>query len=101
MARWNAFAKTSEYSFDAARLKRHWKRRASISSASSDDILRELLGERNGFLKRLADVGDLRVLDRAALAAVANAAYPETPDSLKGKEQVYQVTVLFELTPAR
>ncbi len=26
MARWNAFAYTSEYSFDAARLKRHWKR---------------------------------------------------------------------------
>ena len=41
------------------------------------------------------------MIDRAALAAVANAAYPETPDSLKGKEQVYQVTVLFELTPAR
>jgi protein TonB len=41
------------------------------------------------------------MIDRAALSAVANAAYPEVPDSLKGRDQLYQVTVLFELNAAR
>jgi protein TonB len=40
-------------------------------------------------------------IDRAALAAVSIATYPATPDSLAGKEQTYQVTVLFELNSAR
>ena len=41
------------------------------------------------------------LIDRAALAAVATAAYPPAPESLKGKDQVYQVTVVFELTASR
>lgn len=39
----------------------------------------------------------ISMLDRAAMAAVANAAYPAAPDSLKGKDRPYQVTVTFDL----
>ncbi len=41
------------------------------------------------------------LLDQAALAAVANAAVPPLPDSLKGKNMTYQVTVVFELNGSR
>ena len=37
------------------------------------------------------------MIDNAALAAVANARYPMTPESIKGKDIPYQVTVFFEL----
>ena len=50
---------------------------------------------------RIIQTSGAGLIDRAALAAVANAAYPSAPESLKGKDQVYQVTVVFELTAAR
>lgn len=43
----------------------------------------------------------ISMLDRAAMAAVANAVYPTAPDSLKGKDRPYQVTVTFDLNSSR
>jgi protein TonB len=37
------------------------------------------------------------MLDAAALAAVTNAAVPPVPESLRGREMTYQVTVAFDL----
>lgn len=41
------------------------------------------------------------MIDNAALAAVSAARFPTPPDSLKGKEVPYRVTVMFELNSAR
>ena len=41
------------------------------------------------------------MIDRAALLAVSNAAFPILPDSLRGKEKQYQVTVNFDLATER
>ena len=41
------------------------------------------------------------MLDRAATESVTRAGYPEAPDTLKGKNLVYQVTVVFDLASAR
>lgn len=41
------------------------------------------------------------MIDNAALAAVSAARFPTPPDSLKGKDVPYRVTVLFELTGNR
>lgn len=41
------------------------------------------------------------MIDRAALAAVSNAAYPIAPESLRGKEISYQITVTFDIATAR
>ena len=41
------------------------------------------------------------MIDNAALAAVSAARFPTPPDSLKGKDVPYRVTVLFELTGSR
>ena len=40
-------------------------------------------------------------LDRAAMDSVTRAAYPPAPDTLKGKDLVYQVTVVFDLASDR
>jgi protein TonB len=41
------------------------------------------------------------LIDQAALASVGNAVLPPIPDSLKGREMTYQVTVEFQLRPGR
>jgi hypothetical protein len=41
------------------------------------------------------------MIDTAALAAVGNALYPTIPESLKGRDLLYQVWVLFEIKTAR
>ena len=41
------------------------------------------------------------MIDRAALSAVTTAVFPEAPETLRGKDQVYQVTVQFDLSAAR
>lgn len=40
------------------------------------------------------------LLDQAAIAAVGNAVSPPVPDSLRGRELIYQVTVVFEMKTA-
>jgi len=46
---------------------------------------------------RIIQSSSIGMLDNAALAAVNNASYPTLPESLKGKDVPYQVTVTFEL----
>jgi protein TonB len=41
------------------------------------------------------------LIDQAALASVGNAVLPPIPDSLKGRQMTYQVTVEFQLKPGR
>ena len=50
---------------------------------------------------RVIQGSGIGMIDNAALAAVANAIYPAAPDSLKGRDMPYQVTVSFELNAAR
>jgi protein TonB len=50
---------------------------------------------------RVIQGSGIGMIDNAALAAVANAVYPPAPDTLKGKDMLYQVTVMFELNAAR
>ena len=50
---------------------------------------------------RVVQGSGIGMIDNAALAAVANAVYPSVPDTLKGKDMLYQVTVMFELNAAR
>ncbi len=50
---------------------------------------------------RIIQTSGAGLIDRAAIAAVETAAYPQAPESLKGRDQVYQVTVVFELTASR
>jgi protein TonB len=50
---------------------------------------------------RVIQGSGIGMIDNAALAAVANAIYPVAPDSLKGKDMLYQVTVTFELNAGR
>jgi len=50
---------------------------------------------------RVIQGSGIGMIDNAALAAVANAVYPAAPDSLKGKDMLYQVTVTFELNAGR
>ena len=50
---------------------------------------------------RILQGSGIGMIDRAALASVSNASYPVAPESLRGKSQLYQVTVLFELNASR
>jgi protein TonB len=50
---------------------------------------------------RIIQSSGIGMIDNAALAAVANALYPAAPESLRGKDMLYQVNVLFELQSAR
>lgn len=54
---------------------------------------------RDGVSSRLRIVqsGGSGMLDAAALAAVTGAAVPPLPETLRGREMTYQVTVVFEL----
>lgn len=47
---------------------------------------------------RVIEGSGIGMIDNAALAAVANATYPAAPDSHKGRDMPYQVTVIFELS---
>jgi len=50
---------------------------------------------------KIIQSSNIGMIDRAAMSAVSAAVYPETPDSLKGKDQLFQVTVLFEVNSMR
>ena len=50
---------------------------------------------------RIIQSSGTNLLDRAAMAAVSSASYPEAPDTLKGKDRPYQVSVVFDLNAAR
>jgi len=49
----------------------------------------------------IAQSSGLGMIDNAALAAVSAARFPTAPETLKGKDMSYRVTVLFELTASR
>lgn len=50
---------------------------------------------------RILQASGVGMIDRAALSAVTTATFPDAPDTLRGKDQVYQVTVQFDLSAAR
>lgn len=50
---------------------------------------------------RVIQGSGIGIIDNAALAAVANANYPQAPETLKGKDMLYQVTVTFDFSAIR